>query len=136
MTLESVNNEDGRHYVRTWVIVLKIFLGWSEVRTLKWADKWLDGLNEANSLFYNGTPIFYITPLLIPDRLRRRLPRSELAHLNENLLLSIQLNNSFCDRDQGFDWESARTRVQTLLTGYGESLPLSEADCKLWQIQP
>jgi hypothetical protein len=69
---------------------------------------------------------------MIPDRLRKRLPGSEIGHLAELLMSVIQQEDSFCDRDPNFDWKLAGERAQAILKEYGESFPKSEEECKLW----
>ena len=123
MNLDEIQNEDGRHYVRTWVVALDIILKWPEQRTLVWADKWLASMNDPNAMFFNGTPADYIIPLMIPERLRKRLPSYELEHVREQLLTAIQQYDSFCDRKPDFNWELARKRVEVVLAEYGETLP-------------
>ena len=136
MNLQSIQNEEGRHYVRTWIKALNIILNWPESRVLKWAEKWLEGLNNVDSLsmFYNRTPAYYLTSLMISDRLRNRLPSYEVAHLREQLLTAIDQNKSFCDEDPAFDWNLVRERVLAVLADYGETLPVSEAECQLWRV--
>ena len=81
-------------------------------------------MNDPNAMFFNGTPADYIIPLMIPERLRKRLPSYELEHVREQLLTAIQQYDSFCDRQPDFNWELARQRVQAVLAEYGETLPV------------
>src|SRR5258708_16376850 len=123
MTVDAINNEEGRHYGRTWIVAFEVILDWPEHRTLEWADKWLHRLNEPDSLFYNNPPIYYIISLIIPDRLRQRLPSYEVEHLREQLLGAIQQNDSFCDRNPNFNWELARKRIEVILSEYDKYRP-------------
>jgi len=115
MKLDNINNEEGRHYLQTWIKGLNVMLGWPEARTLKWSEKWAKGLNGSGTLFFHETPGWYILTLLIPQALRNGLSGAELATLKQSLLGVIEQNDSFCYRRPGFDWHSTKQRVEVFI---------------------
>lgn len=116
MKVDKIQDEEGRRYVKVWIKALKVMLGWSETKTLKWAEKWEDELTGADSgLFFNGTPGSYILNLLIPDSIRDGLSSLEVGHLRETLLCVIERQDCFCYWRPNFDWKKVKQRVDAFL---------------------
>jgi hypothetical protein len=113
MKIESIKNEEGRHYVQTWVKALHVMLAWPEERTLRWAEKWEKSLNSGQGGFFNDTPGVYLLSILVPESLKEGLSSDEAAHLEETALCLIERQDSFCYRKPNFNWNSAKQRLDT-----------------------
>jgi hypothetical protein len=114
---------DREHYLQTWTHVLGIFLGWSEDEVMRWADRYIEFMNETGmGIFYHETPIYYIVPELVPGALARKLDAHELMSLDARIETTIYNGDSCCDSRPDFDWHAARDRVERVLNEYGESL--------------
>src|SRR4051812_47119164 len=98
MKIGSINNEMGRHYVQTWIKAMQVFLGWSKQQTIHWAEKWKESLNDPDEMFYNETPTWYITTLLIPESIRTGLSGVDKILVRRILLGLIQNDDSFFDQ--------------------------------------
>ena len=120
MKVENINNEEGRHYLQTWIKALNLMLGWSESETIKWAEKWEEGLNDDTALFFNRTEGYYILNLLIPESLSQKLSSKERHALRETLLRVIEKDGSFCYRKLDFDWHAVKRRVDHLFAEVGQ----------------
>ena len=117
MRIDSVNNEEGRHYVQTWVAGLRALLGWSEAETMRWAKRWEKGLNGIEAGFYNETPGWYLSSLLISDSIKEGLTGTELTLLKETLMCIIEGQDSHCYGRSDFDWHMVKQRVAKFLEG-------------------
>jgi hypothetical protein len=111
MNIDSINNEEGRHYVQTWIKALEVLLNWSQEQTLEWAQKWQTGLNDRQPGFFNDTPGRYLLPLLIPPNIKEGLSGNEAAHLKDTILCIMENQDSFCYRKSDFDWRLVKTKI-------------------------
>jgi len=114
MKMESINNEEGRHYVTTWIKILHVFLGWPEEKAMKWAEPRLAHLNDPHSLLFIEPPTWYILHLLLPESLRA-LTGPDRQMLARFLLLAIGKKDTLCDARPAFDWKLAKRRAKTFL---------------------
>jgi hypothetical protein len=90
----------------------------------KWED-YLNGLDQGG--FYHETPIYYLTPFLIPDSLKDRLDGDQLLKIEQRLEHVINFTDSgSCyygyANDKKFDWNAAKQRVEMVLNEFGETL--------------
>jgi hypothetical protein len=123
MNIDSINNEEGRHYVQTWIKALEVLLNWSQEQTLEWAQKWQTGLNDRQPGFFNDTPGRYLLPLLIPPNIKEGLSGNEAAHLKEN-------QDSFCYRKSDFDWRLVKTKIAVFFGKLEEQKRTSKKNIK------
>lgn len=114
MKIADINNNEGRHYLRTWIKALGVMLGWPQRKTLEWAEQWKDDLNDYDSLFFNRTPGRYILDLIIPEPLKGTLCSGERIVLRHIVLRVIEWNDSSCYRKRP-DWSSIKRRVDKCL---------------------
>jgi hypothetical protein len=77
-------------YLDTWKRALAAILGWDDDRVVRWASQYAEGLKGEDPWFYRETSIFYIAPLLITERLRKRLKLKQLSKLERDLQMAIE----------------------------------------------
>lgn len=124
--------ETAQSYIRTWRRILVGWLQWPEHRFDAWVRAWQSELLKQDSgLFYHEDALYYVLPLLVPERLAETFT-SYPSDRSLTLLWHLELEPAI-KRPEGdtlpwhmpdFDWESAKRRVQAVLEKYGADLPL------------
>lgn len=67
-------------YLIYWRLVLGEFLGWTPQQVDDWAaEKWLDGLDGKDGLFYHEPPCYYIELLLVPNDIKPYVRSDEVC---------------------------------------------------------
>jgi hypothetical protein len=109
-------------FLRFWANILGETLGWSHSDVLEWARQYEDDLEgRGNPFFFHEGPAFDITLLLIPERLKRSLPRYHLAQLNDRLLEVI--TSLRYESYRNYDFKAAKKLIEKVLAEYGGKLP-------------
>lgn len=121
---------NGQYVIRAWLHVLRDWLGWTDDRVQRWMQAWADELSgRTNGFFYHETAMYYMTGLLVRDRLWEQLPIPQIGPhpiivLHRRLQQAIEnLPNEVSFYDEAFDWDAAKKRVEQVLAEFGESLP-------------
>lgn len=122
--------ENKAGYLHDWIECLRALLGWPQQQVYKWSEQWqrgLDGLDKG--MFYHETPIWRITPLMIPDSLAARMNPTDLLRLEGRIEAAIRHPGSDVpygteaeETRENFDWSAAKQRVEAVLNEYGETL--------------
>lgn len=115
MKIKDIKYKEGRTYARTWVNALSVLLGWSEERTLAWAEQYRTDLNDENNLFFNRTPSYYLINLIVPEALKETLSAREKLELRNLLLRNIERDGIFCCDKPSFDWGLVKRRIARVL---------------------
>ncbi len=122
-------------FMKTWIHGFEALLGWPESRTLSWANKWRDQFEaeDEGRIFFHADAEEWMVFELIPETMKKRLAQKEpdlppLHELYRRFGVAIRGAYPRKDADEfgDEDWRDARTRVQTLLNEFGESLPDGE----------
>ncbi|MFA7485541.1 MAG: hypothetical protein WCZ89_05910 [Phycisphaerae bacterium] len=114
----------GRKYLKEWVIALKNLLGWSEEKTISWAEEHhSDDLAGENEWFDHEFPCHYITELLVPKDKLILLGGLERVKFLEKIEVAIYAHNP-SPLSENYDWVATRKRVNDVLKGIDASLPV------------
>ncbi len=115
MRIDDITNKQGRLYVRVWINALSVFLGWPRTKTLRWAEKWADSLNDEHDLLFHETPIKWIANLLIPQSIRDQLPGDQLVYVHQIICAAVHREDSLSDVRPHFNWKLAKVRVDAAM---------------------
>jgi hypothetical protein len=115
MEIKDIKCKAGRTYVQTWVNALNVLLGWSEKRTLAWAEKFRAMLNDENDLLFHWGPHEYFIRLIIPEELNETLDEDEKFELRKLLSDIIERNGFFSCQKPNFDWHLAKRLIARVL---------------------
>lgn len=107
------------YYLWFWWKILEEILGWNKEEVISWARQYKDGLNGIDEWFHHELPSYYVTPLFVPDELKKRLVGMELPTLYNCLEQKIK-SNVDCFK-QEFDFVRINKEVQKVLTDYCSS---------------
>jgi hypothetical protein len=124
------------YYLSTWRHILVEWLEWSEERFAAWVRTWehriRDNERGLGDLFYHEDELHYVLPLLVPDHLGERLAKQRTRRMYNDLaeLLYEEIQPAITGRPhhptwgtEGFDWATAKKRVEAVLQAHGASLP-------------
>ena len=109
-------------YVRYWIIALRHLLGWDEHQAIAWAKQRETDLNDPSSFLFHEYPTYFLTLLLIPERLRNRLSGPELVQLYGRLEGALFLTDYSDESLAKYDWDAAISRIDSILAEHGERL--------------
>lgn len=115
MKIKDIKSKEGRNYAQTWVNALKVLLGWSQKRTLAWAEEFSVYLNDEDDLFFHWTPSDYLIRLIIPKALDEALSADERLELRKLLLGIIERNGIFSCEKPNYDWHLAKRLIARVL---------------------
>ena len=111
MKIKDVKSKQGRTYLRTWVNALKVLLGWSQERTLAWAEQFRTNLDNENDLLFHWSPSEYFIRLIIPEAMNETLNTEEKMELRKLLLGIIERQGEFSCKKPNFDWQLAKRLI-------------------------
>jgi len=132
MTSPIELKECSQYYLQVWTKAAKELLGWDEGQTRQWAKRFDDDLEGKYPFFYHESPVYYLSPELIPDRLRKALPHMALARLAWRIQEAIEqgalppLPGEICalkDHLSEFEWMERVNQFtrEVVREGYGIS---------------
>lgn len=116
-------HEAKQHYIAVWKGMLSEFLGWSDGQTMVWAHRFLNNFDDPENMIYHEGPQFYVTDLLIPERLKLRLSKLEQIELRKEIAYVLggdQFGFVFPDE---VDWNHYKKKVNDVLAKFDEHLP-------------
>jgi hypothetical protein len=101
--------------------LLSTFFDWTPLEVGQWCEQYLPEARDPDSWFNRETPVYYCTPLLIPDSIRNTLDGLQRLHFEQRLELAI-LGDRQAHEFSRDDWLEAKSRVEKVLGEFGESL--------------
>jgi hypothetical protein len=118
-------------YVAVWRRILAGWLGWPEPRIQRFIEVWRDQLtapelSTTSKLFFHDSPIEYLSRLLQPSLLRKRVITSEDDPVEIDHKIEHAVNQDYHYDSETYDWAAARRRVEAVLAEYGASLARPE----------
>ncbi len=90
------------------------------MRAMPWLAHFETNLNEDASQLWRDAPEFYVAFLLIPDSVKGALCLWDRESLARRLEFAI--THGGAASEDAVDWPAAETRLNGVLTEYGESL--------------
>lgn len=123
-------------YYGVWKNAFREFLGWSEERVERWAQRfWL--MQEGESGFYHESELYYLSQWLVPARFSGTPGRGRVGFRIEDAIHSGNIGDV---SEPDFDWQAAKVRVEATLNAVGASLEklgreLDEAKIGIAEIQ-
>lgn len=106
--------DGGNCYLEYWVCAMRELLGWPEERTLAWARRYDDDLDDRGGLwFYHDPPSAYLVPLLVP----KSIPTS-MYHVYGAVRVALDKAEPISEAD----WSAIRSEIERVLNDNGESL--------------
>lgn len=121
---ESSESEASRRAIlQIWELCLSALLQWDERRVRQWALQFEWQIEDESSPLYHESPVFWVTPLLIPKALADAHSRqfAQLLGAMEAIILEDQHRTGRSLLDE-YDWHSVSRRVDAFLRQYGTSL--------------
>lgn len=116
--------DTGQRYLKEWIVTLNNLLGWSEEKTISWAEKYhLGDLAGENEWFDHEHPCHYIMELLVPENKLMSLGGLEGKKFLEKIVVTIYAHNP-SPLSENYDWIAARKRVNDVLKEIDTSLPV------------
>ena len=100
-----------RYYIRSWELAFGHFLGWSKERVTTWAEKWGDGLDGKQPMFYHEDEMWYVAPLLVPPEAKEKLDHPGLFRLENEIHRALRHPLG----EHPYDWNEAKDRVESVI---------------------
>jgi len=107
--------DNERYYLGIWKDVLHTFLGM------------MKAVSNPDDILFNRPPQYWITGLLIPKLLKSRLAGAELVALKDRIFHAFEDENDY-EFLNGTDWHPYKDKVERILAGYGEHLPVESKE--------
>jgi hypothetical protein len=121
--LMELSNPDVAQYVKLWYAIFGEFLGWTRAEVIRWAEQYETEIKEDRFPFNHETPVYYVTPVLVPQSIRSKMHGFELIHFENRLESTIKgYGEPLWAKPDEYDWKAAKQRVESILNEYGESL--------------
>jgi len=119
--------DNKKYYLDMWKDMLHTFLGWSQERVMEWVEDtgMLKAVSNPEDILFNRPPQYWITGIFIPKSLKSRLVGIELANLKERIFRAFEDEHDY-EFSSGTDWYPYKDKVERILEGYGEHLPVED----------
>ena len=105
------------YYLDYWVPAMRELLGWSEERTLAWAQRYDDDLDErGNVWFYHDPPSSYLVNLLVPETIPEYMHHVYTA-------VAEALHKG--DPTSEADWSAIKSEIEDALNDHGRAFRAS-----------
>lgn len=113
----------GQEYLEEWILILKNLFGWTEEKTVAWAQEHhSDDLKGKDIWFNHEPPCYYLVDLFFPESKLMSLTSSKKIRFLGKIVAAIY-NQSSSPLSVDYDWIAARQRVNDVLREINTSLP-------------
>jgi hypothetical protein len=117
-------------YLNTWKRLFRELRGWSDEKTLQWAERWRDSLSLYPSQVYHYGAVKIALPTLVDDSIKK-LAGDRLRLLEREIFLTITHPKGVAsetilhpDVVDDYDWNFVKNRINQLVREFsGTDLP-------------
>jgi len=121
-------------FLNTWMRLFKEIRGWNDDTTLRWAEKWTDGLKgRGRCVLYHYGPVKIAVPSLI-DEAAQQAVGDRLQKLYGEMTQIIEQGSGESgrvehpDTVENYDWGYVRERLSRLIVSYMGGPPASKGE--------